>query len=242
MAPLTEEEVSLLRERIYTAAIVDGHSHNLVDHRASSFPFLRAFTEAEGDAVQFAPHTLSFKRSMRDIATLYGCSASFNTIEQYRLTQTMEALCSKCLEATNLSAVLIDDGLRLEKMYLLEWHKSIFPNVHRVLRIETLAESLIKEGISGGVKWTFNDFLDRLISVLKESSGQVVAFKSIAAYRGGLNIDPHVSKAQAEVVFTRYVQSGAPIRIDDKCLLDFIFLCGLEVATQCGLPIQIHTG
>ncbi|MCO5590867.1 hypothetical protein L7F22_044842 [Adiantum nelumboides] len=61
MAPLTEEEVSLLRERIYTAAIVDGHAHNLVDHRASSFPFLRAFTEAEGDAEQFAPHTLSFK-------------------------------------------------------------------------------------------------------------------------------------------------------------------------------------
>ncbi|MCO5555560.1 hypothetical protein L7F22_009105 [Adiantum nelumboides] len=94
---------------------------SLSDNRAFLFPFLKAFSEAEGDAGQFALHTLSFKRSMRDIATLYGCSSSFKTIEEYGLTQTMEALCSKCLEATKLSAVLIDDGLRVEKMYLLEW-------------------------------------------------------------------------------------------------------------------------
>ncbi|MCO5566577.1 hypothetical protein L7F22_020254 [Adiantum nelumboides] len=103
---------------------------SLSDHHASLFPFLRAITEAEGDAGQFAPLTLSFKRSMRDIATLYGCSSSFKTIEEYRLTQTMEALCSKCLEATNLSAVLIDDGLRMEKMYLLEWHNDYTVEFH----------------------------------------------------------------------------------------------------------------
>ncbi|KAI5082511.1 hypothetical protein GOP47_0002254 [Adiantum capillus-veneris] len=239
---LTETEFSLLRERIYSAAIVDGHAHNLVDHHASSFPFLRAFTEADGDAAQFAQHTLSFKRSLRDIANLYGCCASLETVQAHRLSLTMEALCSKCLEATNLSAVLIDDGLHLDKIYSLDWHKSIFPNVYRVLRIETLAESIINQGISSGVKWTFDGFLDCFMSALKESSGQVVALKSIAAYRGGLNIDPHVSKSQAEVGFTRCVQSGAPIHIYDKNLVDFIFLCGLEVATQCGLPMQIHTG
>ncbi|MCO5561455.1 hypothetical protein L7F22_015076 [Adiantum nelumboides] len=103
---------------------------SLSDHRVSSFPLLLAITEAEGDAGQFTPLTLSFKRSMRNIATLYGCSASFKTIEEYRLTQTKEALCSKCLQATNLSAVLIDDGLRVEKMYLLEWHNDCAVECH----------------------------------------------------------------------------------------------------------------
>lgn len=36
--------------------------------------------------------------------------------------------------------------------------------------------------------------------------------------------------------------AGLPVRIMDKCLVDFIFLCGLEVATLRGLPMQIHTG
>eukprot|EP00250_Pteridium_aquilinum_P008963 c18342_g1_i1 orf=64-2613(+) len=242
MAPLAERELSLLRERIYAAPVVDGHAHNLVDYRTSSVPFLQGFSEAEEEALGLVPHTLSFKRSLRDIAKLYGCSASIENIQAHRLTLTMEALCTKCLESSNLSAVLIDDGLKLDKMYSLDWHKRVFPNVYRVLRIETLAEDIINEGISGGIKWTFNDFLERFMSALKETSEKVVAFKSIAAYRGGLNIDPLVSKAQAKVGFQRCLQSGSPVRIMDKCLVDFIFVCGLELATLCGLPMQIHTG
>ncbi|RWW42202.1 hypothetical protein BHE74_00052276 [Ensete ventricosum] len=52
-----------LRTAVDAVAAVDGHAHNLVDID-SSFPFLRCFSEAEGDALSLAPHTLSFKVSM----------------------------------------------------------------------------------------------------------------------------------------------------------------------------------
>ncbi|RRT70164.1 hypothetical protein BHM03_00046336 [Ensete ventricosum] len=53
-----------LRTAVDAVAAVDGHAHNLVDID-SSFPFLRCFSEAEGDALSLAPHTLSFKVSIR---------------------------------------------------------------------------------------------------------------------------------------------------------------------------------
>lgn len=57
-------EAEHIREELWSAVeraeLVDAHAHNLV-HPHSSFPFLRCFSEADGDALSLAPHTLSFK-------------------------------------------------------------------------------------------------------------------------------------------------------------------------------------
>jgi hypothetical protein len=50
----------LIREAVDTVQAVDAHAHNLVEIE-SDFPFLRCFSEAEGEALSFAPHSLSFK-------------------------------------------------------------------------------------------------------------------------------------------------------------------------------------
>ncbi|KAL2933393.1 Protein fluG [Bienertia sinuspersici] len=49
-----------LQETIEKMELIDGHAHNIVSID-SSFPFIKCFSEAEGDALSFAPHTLSFK-------------------------------------------------------------------------------------------------------------------------------------------------------------------------------------
>ena len=49
-----------LREAIEEVELVDGHAHNIVA-LDSTFPFIRCFSEAEGDALSYAPHSLSFK-------------------------------------------------------------------------------------------------------------------------------------------------------------------------------------
>lgn len=105
-----------------------------------------------------------------------------------------------------------------------------------------MAEDILNQGPPGGVVWTLDSFLERFISTLKGLSENVVAFKSIAAYRGGLKIDPLVSKQSAEEGLLRNLSSGSPVRITDKSLGDIIFLRGLEVATSCGIPMQLHTG
>jgi hypothetical protein len=53
-----EARYAELRRAVEETAAVDAHAHNLVAVD-SSFPFLRCFSEADGDALAFAP--LSFK-------------------------------------------------------------------------------------------------------------------------------------------------------------------------------------
>ena len=53
-------EFAELKEAIEKVDLVDGHAHNIVA-LDSCFPFINAFTEATGDALAFAPHSLSFK-------------------------------------------------------------------------------------------------------------------------------------------------------------------------------------
>lgn len=54
------ERYGELREAVEKVEVLDAHAHNLVD-LDSTVPFLRCFSEAEGDALSFTPHSLSFK-------------------------------------------------------------------------------------------------------------------------------------------------------------------------------------
>uniref|UniRef100_A0A7N0UVI2 Amidohydrolase-related domain-containing protein n=1 Tax=Kalanchoe fedtschenkoi TaxID=63787 RepID=A0A7N0UVI2_KALFE len=134
-----------LREVIESIQLVDAHAHNIVSFD-STLPFISCFSEAAGDALLLhAPHTLSFKRSLRDIAQLYGCEPSLQAVEGFRKASGLQAIASKCFEAANFSAVLIDDGLKLDKMFGIDWHTTLGPTIHRVLRIEHLAEQILDE-------------------------------------------------------------------------------------------------
>lgn len=53
-------EFAELREAIEKIQLVDGHAHNIVA-LDSTFPFVNSFSEAHGDALSDAPHSLSFK-------------------------------------------------------------------------------------------------------------------------------------------------------------------------------------
>ncbi|KAF2619223.1 hypothetical protein F2Q68_00041446, partial [Brassica cretica] len=55
-----EMEFKELKEAIDQVELVDAHAHNIVS-LDSSFPFIGTFSEATGDALSFAPHSLSFK-------------------------------------------------------------------------------------------------------------------------------------------------------------------------------------
>ncbi|KAL9679886.1 hypothetical protein QQ045_017757 [Rhodiola kirilowii] len=117
-----------LREAIESVKLVDAHAHNLVA-LDSNIPFISCFSEATGDALLDAPHTLSFKGSLREIAELYGCEPSLLAVVEHRVSSGLEAIASKCFEAANVSAVLIDDGLKLDKMFDIDWHTNLAPTV-----------------------------------------------------------------------------------------------------------------
>ncbi|KAF3520871.1 hypothetical protein DY000_02061231 [Brassica cretica] len=224
-------EFKELKKAIDQVELVDAHAHNIVS-LDSSFPFIRTFSEATGDALSFAPHSLSFKRNLREVAQLYGTEVSLEAIEKHRQTLGLHSLTTKCFNEARISALLIDDGLKLDKKHDTEWHRNFVPYVGRVLRIETLAEQILDEESPDDSSWTLDSFTKAFI----------VALKTIAAYRSGLDIDTHVSKEVVESGLVEVLQAGKPVRIGNKGLIDYILTLSLEVAERCDLPLQIHTG
>lgn len=233
-------EFSELREAIEKVGLVDAHAHNIVA-LDSSFSFINAFTEATGTAaLSFAPHSLSFKRNVREIAELYGCENSLKGVEKYRRSSGLESSSLKCFEAARISAILIDDGLKLDEKLGIEWHRSLAPFVGRILRIETLAEEILDSEIPDG--WTLDKFTEAFVRKLKSVADKIVGLKSIAAYRSGLEINTNVARKDAEKGLTEVLRDGNPTRIANKSLIDYIFTLSLEVSLSFDLPMQIHTG
>nr|KJB62333.1 hypothetical protein B456_009G412500 [Gossypium raimondii] len=230
-----------LREAIEKMKVVDSHAHSIVP-LDSSFAFINSLSEATGDALSFAPYSLSFKRNLREIAEFYGTESSLDAVEQYRRLSGLQSISSKCFKAAGISTILIDDGLKLDKKHDIQWHKNFVPFVGRILRIESLAEEILNGEMPDGSTWTLDAFTETFLKSLRSVANEIVGLKSIAAYRSGLEINPHVTREDAEIGLSEVLQRGKPVRITNKSLIDHIFIHGLEVALQFDLPLQIHTG
>ncbi|KAK7830757.1 protein flug [Quercus suber] len=245
-----------LREAIEEVELVDCHAHNIVA-LDSTFPFIRCFSEAEGDALSYAPHSLSFKvtfsrnsRNLRHIAELYGSELSLHGVEEYRRLSGLQSISSTCFEAARISAILIDDGI--ESM-TWEWHKRLAPVVGRILRIERLAVKILDEEFPDGGAWTLDTSTETYLGKLKSYpfSLSLISFcylvlidfwlKSIAAYRSGLEINTNATRKDAEEGLSE-ILTGKPTRIMNKSFIDYVFTSSLEVALCFDLPVQIHTG
>ncbi|XP_027363467.1 protein fluG [Abrus precatorius] len=233
-------DLSELRKAVEEVELVDAHAHNIVA-LDSNFAFIHAFSEAYGDAVAFSQHSLSFKRNLRDIAELYGAKLSLQGVEEYRGVSGIQSICSTCFKAARISAILIDDGLELDKKHDIEWHRSFTPFFGRILRIERVAEKILEQDLHDG-SWTVDSFTNEFVSKLKSVAGEIFGLKSIAAYRSGLEINTNVTKKDAEEGLRQVLIAGKPVRIANKNLIDYIFLQSLEVAQSYDLPMQIHTG
>ncbi|XP_012082484.2 protein fluG isoform X2 [Jatropha curcas] len=190
-------EFEELRKAIEKVELVDAHAHNIVA-LDSSFPFINGFSEAAGEALSFASHSLSCKRNLKEIAKLYGCENSMQAVEEHRRTSGLENISLKCFNAARISATLIDDGLKLDKKHDIEWHKSFTPFVGRILRIERLAEEILDNERPDGSAWTLDKFIETFVESLRSVADKVVSLKSIAAYRSGLDINTTVTTKAAE--------------------------------------------
>ncbi|KAL2229373.1 UNVERIFIED_CONTAM: Protein fluG [Sesamum indicum] len=229
-----------LKTGVETAELVDAHAHNIVA-LDSAFSFLHCFSEATGAALSDVPHTISFKRSLKEIAELYGSKSTLDAVQDYRYRSGLESVTAKCLEAARISAVLIDDGLELDKKHKIEWHKGFVPFVGRILRIERVAEKILVEILVQSLCRKNSRFVLISLSIITYAD-QIVGFKSIAAYRSGLEINTNVSRKDAQEGLNDVLQAGRPVRITNKNLIDHIFVHALEVAQSFDLPMQIHTG
>ncbi|KAK4725107.1 hypothetical protein R3W88_027886 [Solanum pinnatisectum] len=232
-----------LKRAVETVEIVDTHAHNIVA-LDSNVPFLSCFSEAkeEDETIDFKNPTNLCKvslpiiqipkeesssiveismRSLKEVAELYGSKLSVDAVQESRQHLGLESSANTCFKAARISALLIDDGLDLDKKLDIKWHEHFAPKDGRILRIEDVAKKILEKD-TDGTKWTLDSFLIKLLPL-----------KSIVAYRTGLAINTDVTIKEAE-------EGVSEVLCGD--FLDYIFIHALVVAQSYDLPMQIDTG
>jgi predicted TIM-barrel fold metal-dependent hydrolase len=113
--------------------------------------------------------------------------------------------------------------------------------VHEIVRLESLAEELLRPGSPAGrsLPRFLNGFEERLGGALERGA---VALKSIAAYRGGLWLYAESSQAARRRAFSAMDKQAQAARFDDAVLLPFLVRRAAELAAARQVPLQFHTG
>ena len=220
--------------------LIDQHGHNLLRPEvAANYPYVAAFTQGyDPEIINYhAHHSLFYRRSLKEIATLLHCEAEETAILARRQTLGLEKLCEICFNSGKIEAIYLDDGLQPDDILPLSWHER-FVEVKRVLRLEVLAEQLILQTDD------FTTFLNRFFQEIDPPPAGVVAFKSIVCYRTGLEIDTVTTEVAREHFdnLKQQLAEGRSLRLEDKPLVDFLLQQALLIAAKYRLPVQFHTG
>ncbi len=105
-----------------------------------------------------------------------------------------------------------------------------------VVRLESIAERVIRSGVGAA------GYGDAVTSAVRAATAGAVGFKTVAAYRGGLALDPaRPAPAQVATAAGRWldaVAAGSPARLEDQVLVRH----GIWAAVDTGLPLQFHAG
>jgi predicted TIM-barrel fold metal-dependent hydrolase len=227
---------------LHSIPALDHHAHNLLKPEvAAQTPYPAAFTEGyDTDIVQHhARQSLCYRRSIRDMAALLDCEPVESSVLDCRAQLDWNALTERCFQAANLEGLILDDGFLPDTVLPVGWHQQFVPTA-RLVRLEYLAEQLIAQSSR------FDVFLEWFRSELDAPGPHVVGFKSIVAYRVGLDVQLIPPELAEERFYAlkdqqRHDEHQA-IRLTDKALIDFLLLHAFDVAAKYQWPIQFHTG
>ncbi|MDQ5852149.1 MAG: hypothetical protein M3380_08775, partial [Chloroflexota bacterium] len=174
--------------------LVDHHAHAVRRDQAitDALAFRRFFGESSDPRMgEYLGATVFYRRAIRDLAALLGCAATEEGVLEARARTPFAGYARRCFEGANTAMLLLDGGFDAAKSISADEMAALSGiRVAPILRIETYAEELIgetngleelEEALRGGIRGA-------------QSEG-IVALKSIAAYRGGLTVEP---RTQAE--------------------------------------------
>jgi hypothetical protein len=224
--------------------ILDHHAHPLLRPEETADPtrFRRWFTESTDPTIHanHVPHTLFFKSGLRWLAGLLDCAPTLEAVLKARADQPYDQWVERLFTEANIEMLLCDYGYQSDKALKHQEMKSLLPcAVQPILRLETLAEQLIVE------HETFEAMTSAFFSrVRRARAGGYVAFKSIAAYRTGLDISiPSEREAAAAFdVCKKVAKEPGRLRLAHQPLNDYLLRIAIEQAAAQSLPLQFHTG
>jgi uncharacterized protein len=223
--------------------LYDHHAHALFREAAwRSAPLEPYFSEASSPELlaRFGRDNLHFRRSIRDLAGFYGCAPTVDAVLDARRRADYPHLVQRMFAEARIGHWLIDDGLWADDLLSAADCAAMVPGVpvRRIVRLEVeLANMVEQHDRASSLLAAFAERLEKL-------AARVAAFKSIAAYRTGLEIG-QPAPAEVEQAFSavrRAVRQGQPPRLAAKPLIDAMLWAVLPVAAATRTPVQFHTG
>jgi predicted TIM-barrel fold metal-dependent hydrolase len=222
-------------------SILDHHCHTLRRPGAALIgdSFRRFFAETTDPRMPaHIRHTVFYMRMLRDVAALFGCAPNEAALLELRAAMPLEAYARRLFDAGNFRALLVDTGFGDPDSYdTAELSQIAGQPVETIIRLETLIENLIAACAS------FAQVEDALRAELRMARGRgVVALKSIAAYRGGLHVQPRTFEAAAAAfpALKEIARRDGRVRLSDRAVLDYLLRAALEEAAAAALPVQFH--
>ncbi|MFD1829522.1 MULTISPECIES: amidohydrolase family protein [Streptomyces] len=140
----------------------------------------------------------------------------------------------RLLGADGIGEYLVDTGPTADLTGPGELAAAGGARAHEVVRLERLAERAADAAGSAG------GFLAALEGAVERAAGTAVGFKSVAAYRYGLDLEPGPPAAsEVRAAAGRWLAArDSGDRVADPVLLRHL----LWSAARTGLPLQLHTG
>jgi hypothetical protein len=162
-----------------------------------------------------------YQRAMQVLAAHLGCAPTEQDVYEHRRQTPPDAYASSLLRATGTELMFVDDGFPDPSVGTSQQELGGLAgcDTRPVMRIERVAELVGPESL---------DDLRRAIAAARANG--YVALKTIAAYRGGLDLEALAPSSRSDRL------EGAAVRT--------VLLAALEAneATGDPLPVQVHTG
>jgi len=222
--------------------IVDHHAHSLLTAQPATVQAFRSFFTESPDqeiARHHVPHTLFYRRGLRDLAGLLRCDVTEEAVLAARSRLPFVDLARRLFTDANIDTVLVDYGYRRSDHYAHDALIALLPcRVEPVLRLETMAEELLA-GTS-----SLSTLEEAFVAAVDDAPRQgVVSYKTIIAYRCGLAVERHPREAvEAAYRAEKARIDGGGRRIAAKPLLDTLLWLALERIARLEMPVQVHCG
>jgi len=148
------------------------------------------------------------------------------------------------LQAAGISALCVDTGFTPEPLTSpAELGGLAGATAYEIVRLERVAEEVAATEGAGAGAAGFADAVRSALAARTADVQGVVGFKSIAAYRTGLDLAPgRPSDAEVTAAAGRWMAAAGtgpgPPRLADQTVARFLIWCGADL----GLPVQFHVG
>ncbi len=222
-----------------TVPLVDHHCHGIVrdDLSRPEFELLATesdWTEPAGMTIFDSPFGVTMRAECSSLLDLPRHSSAQDYWAR-RSELGQQEVASRLMQNTGIETLIIDTGFRGTSILdLPEMSRLTGANSFEIVRLESVAESLVG-------KTNADSFEEDYRAELSRRATDAVGFKSIIAYRYGLDFDPTKPTAtQVRESASEWLASQDPAkpRLDHPVLLRFV----LWEAVLHRKPIQFHVG